>query len=83
MSIASAILPAVVCLVVALILERCVATYFYNKKYKLPPRVPGLPILGNSLQIPLVHPGTWAKEMADKYGEMYVRVGAQNPQFVD
>jgi hypothetical protein len=40
-------------------------------KYKLPPRIPGgLPLIGNTFQMPPKQQGPWAKELADKYGEM-------------
>ena len=41
-----------------------------SSKYKLPPRVPGIPIFGNALQVPPVQQGPWAKGLAEKYGEM-------------
>lgn len=41
-------------------------------KYRLPPQVPGLPIFGNTFQIPAVQQGPWAKDLAEKYGEMFV-----------
>lgn len=37
---------------------------------KLPPQVPGLPVLGNTLQVPALQQGPWAKDLAAKYGEM-------------
>lgn len=43
-----------------------------GKKYKLPPRVPGIPFFGNAFQIPALQQGPWAKELAQKYGEMFV-----------
>lgn len=42
----------------------------HASKYKLPPLVPGVPLFGNTFQIPLVQQGPWAKELAEKYGEM-------------
>lgn len=42
-----------------------------QKKYKLPPLVPGVPIFGNALQVPPTQQGQWAKDLAAKYGEMY------------
>ncbi|KAH7000801.1 cytochrome P450 [Ilyonectria destructans] len=39
-------------------------------KYRLPPQVPGLPIFGNTFQIPAVQQGPWAKGLAEKYGEI-------------
>jgi hypothetical protein len=44
--------------------------YLYARKYKLPPRIPGIPIFGNALQIPPLKQGKWGIEMARKYGEM-------------
>ncbi|KAJ5031346.1 cytochrome P450 [Bipolaris maydis] len=55
-----------------------VRTYLRNRKYKLPPRVPGLPIVGNTFQFPLdpVKQGPWAARLAKEYGEMFtIRVG--------
>lgn len=43
-----------------------------KRKYRLPPQVPGLPIFGNTFQIPSVQQGPWAKQFAEKYGEMFV-----------
>ncbi|KAL6406506.1 cytochrome p450 [Ilyonectria robusta] len=40
-------------------------------KYRLPPQVPGLPVFGNTFQIPAVQQGPWAKDLAEKYGEMF------------
>jgi hypothetical protein len=40
------------------------------KKYKLPPLVPGIPVFGNAFQVPPTQQGPWAKELAEKYGEM-------------
>ena len=41
-----------------------------DQKYKLPPLVPGIPIFGNSFQVPPTQQGPWAKQLAEKYGEM-------------
>ncbi|KAJ5936000.1 hypothetical protein N7454_005298 [Penicillium verhagenii] len=58
--------------------------YQWNKKYKLPPRVPGIPILGNSLQVPPSQQGEWAKELAAKYGEMFTcKFGTTNWVFLN
>lgn len=40
------------------------------RKYKLPPRVPGIPIFGNTFQLPPLKQGLWGIETAKKYGEM-------------
>ncbi|KAK3312725.1 cytochrome P450 [Apodospora peruviana] len=42
-----------------------------KKGYKLPPQVPGVPIFGNTFQIPALQQGPWAKKLAEKYGEMF------------
>ena len=34
--------------VVLAIVQKIVSTYLYNKKYKFPLRIPGLPIVGNT-----------------------------------
>ena len=47
-----------------------VRSYLSSSKYKLPPVVPGIPIFGNSFQVPATQQGPWAKELANKYGEM-------------
>ncbi|KIW99583.1 uncharacterized protein Z518_11322 [Rhinocladiella mackenziei CBS 650.93] len=58
--------------------------YIFNKKYRLPPRVPGIPFLGNSLQVPKWHQGPWAMELANKYGEMYTcKLGAHTWVFLN
>jgi len=43
-----------------------------RQKYKLPPRIPGVPIFGNSFQVPAIQQGPWAQKLAEKYGEMSV-----------
>lgn len=47
-----------------------VRSYLTSSKYKLPPVVPGIPIFGNSFQVPATQQGPWAKDLAKKYGEM-------------
>ena len=42
------------------------------RKYKHPPQIPGIPIFGNTFQLPPLKQGVWAIEMVQKYGEMYV-----------
>jgi hypothetical protein len=51
-------------------LQILIKTIIHTSKYKLPPRVPGLPIVGNTFQIPPIQQGPWAKQLAKKYGEM-------------
>jgi len=64
-------------LLLLLILAGVVTFYVYTlygkrtaSKYKLPPLVPGIPVMGNALQVPPTQQGPWAKELAEKYGEM-------------
>ena len=43
-----------------------------RRRYTLPNRVPGVPIFGNTFQMPLKAPeqGPWAEKLAQQYGEM-------------
>lgn len=66
-SFATALFFTVVALV---IVQRLVSSHLYNKKYKLPPRIPGLPIVGNTFQLPGNQQGQWGIVQARKYGEM-------------
>jgi hypothetical protein len=68
-SISGALFFAVVILA---IVQRIVSNHLYNKKYKFPPRIPGLPIVGNTFQLPLSQQGKWGIVQAKKYGEMCV-----------
>lgn len=57
---------------VLLVLRQLVHDYQYEKKYRFPPIVPGLPIVGNSLQLPtrVGLQGPYLAKLAEKYGEM-------------
>jgi hypothetical protein len=66
-SIAATLFFAVAVLV---ILQRIVSNHLASKKYKFPPRIPGLPIVGNTFQLPGNQQGQWGVEQARKYGEM-------------
>jgi hypothetical protein len=68
-SVATTLFFAVVILV---IVQRAVSNHLYNKKYKFPPKIPGLPIVGNTFQLPGNQQGQWGVQMARKYSEMYV-----------
>lgn len=65
-------LKASICLaiLVALLLRYLVLTIIYKRRYKFPSVVPGVPIFGNTFQIPPLQQGPWAKKLADKHGEM-------------
>ncbi|OBT82018.1 hypothetical protein VE02_09812 [Pseudogymnoascus sp. 03VT05] len=54
-------------------------------KYKLPPRIPGgLPLIGNTFQMPPTQQGPWAKDLAEKYGEMFtLKIGGFNWVFLN
>ena len=57
---------------VFVILRRLLQDYLHEKKYRFPPMVPGLPIVGNSLQLPtrVGLQGPYLAKLAEKYGEM-------------
>ena len=44
--------------------------FMVKRKYRFPPVVPGLPLVGNLLQMPKVDQGPYLKQIGDKYGEM-------------
>lgn len=44
----------------------------FYRKYRFPNPVPGLPILGNTFQMPNDGQGPYMKQLDDKYGEMSV-----------
>jgi hypothetical protein len=56
-------------LLVLLVMHRLISNWQFNKKYKLPPTVPGWPLIGNALDMPFPG-GMWGVKMAKKYGEM-------------
>lgn len=62
---------AVLVVVIAIIVKTLLSRRQYKAKYKLPPAIPGWPIIGNTLGVPFPA-GVWGHEMAKKYGEMYV-----------
>ena len=47
-----------------------VKRYVRARRYKLPPSIPGIPVFGNTFQLPPLKQGVWAIEMAKQYGEM-------------
>lgn len=62
-------LPLVFLAAAVFLIYRGINSYTFGKKYKLPPRIPGWPVIGNTFQVG-PHAGMWAAEMAEKYGEM-------------
>ncbi|XP_061373130.1 ent-kaurene oxidase-like [Gastrolobium bilobum] len=66
-------------LLLLLFLLRLRPTFFTHKRSKLPPvpEVPGLPVIGNLLQLKEKKPHKTFTRMADKYGPIYsIRTGA-------
>ncbi|KAH7347962.1 cytochrome P450 [Pyrenochaeta sp. MPI-SDFR-AT-0127] len=58
-------------LVALFIVQKVVQTIQWNQKYRLPPVISGgLPLFGNMFQVPPVQQGPWAKQLAEKYGEI-------------
>ena len=67
-----------------LISYHLITTYQFNKKYKLPPLIPGLPIVGNTFQLPPLKQGVWGMRMARQYGEMFTcRIGGSTWVFLN
>ena len=67
----------------ATVLQQCISRYRFNKHYKLPPSIPGLPIIGNTHQIPPLNQGLWGKAMGEKHGEMFTaRIGGSTWVFL-
>ncbi|SCO91351.1 related to cytochrome P450 [Fusarium oxysporum] len=55
----------------------------WHRMYKLPPTVPGLPILGNIFQVPYPS-GMWLKSLAEKHGEMFsLKLGSKTWVFLN
>lgn len=66
----SMLVPISVALLLVIFIQKMWARYQKQKRYKLPPSVPGIPVLGNTLQMPPIMQGQWALQQAKKYGEM-------------
>jgi hypothetical protein len=64
--------PILIGCIVSLVLRWLFQSWQFNRKYTLPVQIPGVPFLGNALQMPAEMQGPWAKAMAEKYGEMLV-----------
>ncbi|KAK5272252.1 hypothetical protein LTR99_010644 [Exophiala xenobiotica] len=60
-----------------LVLQQIISSIIFWRKYKFPNPVPGIPIFGNTFQMPLLQQGVWAKKKAEQYGEMFtMKIGA-------
>jgi hypothetical protein len=44
--------------------------YIQMKRYRFPNLVPGLPLLGNMVQMPATDHGPYLQKLSEKYGEM-------------
>lgn len=55
--------------------------FFYRYRRKslvpLPPTLPGWPIIGNALQIPLTYPHIFYKKLGERLGQPFVAVKSQ------
>ncbi|KAL1615265.1 hypothetical protein SLS56_011889 [Neofusicoccum ribis] len=73
--------PALTVLVLAasLLLFLAMSRLRYTRKYKLPPQVPGWPIVGNSLDVPYPA-GMWAVEAAQRFT---CRLGGKTQVFLN
>ena len=63
---------AVAFLLVISFMVRAIVRHARSKKYRYPNLVPGLPIFGNSFQMPSTGQGPFLEQLAKKYGEMSV-----------
>ncbi|KIW43529.1 uncharacterized protein PV06_04623 [Exophiala oligosperma] len=82
----SPVLLATLGAVVIWILHKFLQQWQRQRRYKFPPMVPGLPIFGNSFQMPLtqIEQAPWAQSLARKYGEMFtLRLGTSNFIFLN
>jgi hypothetical protein len=68
----STIILAVAAATLLWMLHLIISSAIRRRQYKLPAQVPGIPIFGNSFQMPLtqVEQAPWAQKLAQKYGEM-------------
>lgn len=67
-----------------LVTQHLYTRYTFAKHYHLPPSVPGLPLLGNTHQIPPINQGLWGLSLARKYGELFTcRIGGSTWVFLN
>ena len=70
--------------VIGLLLYLAISQHLFNRKYKLPVRIPGIPIFGNTFQLPPLKQGVWGVEMAKQYGEMFTcKIGGKTWVFLN
>lgn len=69
----SIVLPFISTLLLLWLLTHMVKSYRFHQKYKFPNLVPGLPVLGNLLDVPKDIAGRrlYLHKLAQKYGEVY------------
>lgn len=58
------------CLIVGYVVSLWIEDYLHLKKYRYPNLVPGLPLIGNMLQMPATDHGPYLQKLSEKYGEM-------------
>ncbi|KAH6972735.1 cytochrome P450 [Ilyonectria destructans] len=82
MALSSSLIALLVAAVILLV-KNVVARYRFNSKFKLPPEIPGWPIIGNTLDVPFPG-GVWGHEMAKRHGEMFTcRLGGKVMVFLN
>ncbi|KAF7552114.1 hypothetical protein G7Z17_g4523 [Cylindrodendrum hubeiense] len=82
MALSSSMIALLVLAIVVLV-KNVVSRLQFNSKYRLPPEIPGWPIIGNTLDVPFPG-GVWGHEMAKKYGEMFTcRLGGKTMVFLN
>jgi len=60
----------VLLVVVALVARLVVQKIAFNRKYRFPAEIPGVPFFGNAFQMPSVAQGPYLKKIAAEKGEM-------------
>lgn len=75
-------LPVASTLLLLWLLAHLVNSFRFHKKYNFPNLVPGVPVLGNLLDIPKDIAGRrlYLHKLAQKYGEMYAQRISQHFQ---
>jgi len=59
-----------VLVVIALVVRLLVQKIAFDRKYRFPAKIPGVPFFGNAFQMPPVAQGPYLKKIAAEKGEM-------------